>query len=68
MGNQVAALFRGEIDGKTLASKAQISWVIRWKSYWFNGHQLEHSLFWDKPISEDEGSAHFSLMGLKLNQ
>ena len=32
MGNQVAALFRGEIDGKTLASKAQISWVIRWKS------------------------------------
>jgi len=39
-----------------------------YKNYWFNGHKLEHSLFWDKPISEDEGSAHFSLMGLKLNQ
>ena len=39
-----------------------------YKNYWFNGHKLEHSLFWDKPISEDEGSAHFSLIGLKLNQ
>ena len=39
-----------------------------YKNYWFNGHNLEHSQFWDKAISEDEGSAHFSLVGLKLNQ